>query len=82
MSDFQQVLDGGIGAMTFYLLFTGVNIVKSLVTGKGKADKLICLEHGAMCVHLETIRSDVGEIKGNVNQLVRDVAELQGRIEA
>jgi hypothetical protein len=80
MNEMQQVLEGGVGAMTFYILFQSVNIIKDMISKKPKNG--LCSEHGVMCAHLESIRETVGETKHNVDQLIRDVAEVRGRIEA
>jgi len=81
MSEFQQIAEGGVGAVVFYLLYTLINMIKSLVAGGNKPEKTTCMEHGAMCTHLESIRSDVAEIKGNIDQLLRDVGRLEGRLD-
>jgi hypothetical protein len=82
MSEFGQILEGGVGAMVFYLIYMLVNIIRDAVAGKNKRGKNICEEHAAMCVHLETIMGDVSEIKGNVMRLVRDISVIQGRLDA
>jgi len=82
MNEFGQILEGGVGALVFYLVYILVNIIKDAVAGKDRLGKNICVEHSAMCVHLETLVDDVAEIKGSVMQLVRDIATIQGRIDA
>jgi hypothetical protein len=82
MNEFGQILEGGVGALVFYLVYVLVNIIRDAVAGKAKMGKNICGEHAAVCVHLETLVGDVSQIKGNVMQLVRDIAIIQGRLDA
>lgn len=81
MDEFQQIMSGGAGAAGFYLLYQGVNIVKGMIDKKPKNGAGACDQHGIVCAHLEAIKTDVNEIKGTVNQIVRDVSKLQGRLE-
>lgn len=79
MTEFQQVLDGGVGAMFFYAIYKGVELIIKIVSGKqGKVP--FCPEHGITCAHLEEIKANVSEIKENVVQLIKDVAKIQGQI--
>lgn len=81
MTEIQQVLDGGVGAMVFYGIYKGVEVVGKIVSGKSKNGKVpFCAAHGVVCTHLEEIKSNVSETKENVVQLIKDVAKLQGQI--
>ena len=81
MTEIQQVLDGGVGAMVFYGIYKGVELIGKLITGKSKNGKVpFCGEHGVLCAHLEEIKVNVNETKEAVVQLIKDVAKLQGQI--
>lgn len=81
MNEFQQIMNGGAGAAGFYLLYQGVNIVKGFIDKKTKNGKPVCEQHGALIVHLESIKEKVDDTKEDVGILIREVSEIKGRLD-